>query len=95
MAAAADGSAHGLSDNWLRPVQDLAERHADELRALPTPAQRHARLCELNVAAGVHAVARTTVMRSAWAESRDVTVHGWIYRLDDGLLHVITPPVRM
>ena len=76
----------GLSDNWLRHVRDVRDKHAAELRALPGEPARLDRLCELNVIEQVTNVAHTTVMRDVWARGQEVTIHGWIYRLEDGLL---------
>jgi len=85
VAAAFQGSRHGLIDNWLRHVADVADTHADELAALPEE-RRLDRLCELNVAAQVVNVCRTTIVEDAWAREQPLTVHGVVYRLEDGLL---------
>lgn len=76
----------GLIDNWLRHVQDVAHRHREQLAALDTEAQRHDRLCELNVVEQVVHVAESTIVRDAWARGQELTIHGWIYGLGDGLL---------
>ena len=76
----------GLCDNWLRYVQDVRRRHQDEIEALPSERERHARLCELNVIEQVRHVAETTVVRDAWAAGQRLAVHGWIYDVRDGLL---------
>ena len=76
----------GLVDNWLRHVQDVRWKYQRELEALPTEAERHDRLCELNVIEQVTNVRQTTVVRDAWARQQPVAVHGWIYDLKDGLL---------
>jgi len=76
----------GLIDNWLRHVQDVATKHSAELAALTSEAERHQRLCELNVLAQVVNVSQTTVVRGAWARGQSLAVHGWIYALGDGLL---------
>jgi carbonic anhydrase len=76
----------GLVDNWLRHVQDLARPHRAELNALPDDRAREDRLCELNVVEQVGNVCETTIVQDAWARGRSLAVHGWIYRLDDGLL---------
>jgi carbonic anhydrase len=84
---AADENARlGLIDNWLRHVQDVRDAHRDELDAIPDPAGRVDRLCELNVAAQVRHVCETTVVRDAWLRGQPLTVHGCIYRLQDGIL---------
>jgi carbonic anhydrase len=84
--AALEGQRLGLSDNWLRHVEDVRDAHAVALAALPGDEARFDRLCELNVIEQVLHVAQTTVMRDAWTRNQDVTVHGWIYALRDGRL---------
>jgi carbonic anhydrase len=76
----------GLADNWLRHVQDVRWKHQAELDTLETEADRHSRLCELNVMEQVVNVSQTTVVREAWARGQSLAVHGWIYDLRDGLL---------
>jgi len=76
----------GLIDNWLRHVQDVRAKHRAQIDALSGEAQQHARLCELNVIEQVINVKQTTVVRDAWARGQAVTVHGWIYDLNDGLI---------
>jgi carbonic anhydrase len=85
--AALEDSAHGLIDNWLRHVQDVAIRYRDEIARGATDADRVDRLCELNVIDQVVNVARTTIVQEAWARSQPVTLHGFVYGLADGLLH--------
>jgi carbonic anhydrase len=76
----------GLIDNWLRHVQDVREKHQDELAKLSDVDQRHNRLCELNVIEQVANVCQTSIIRDAWDHGQSVAVHGWIYGLQDGLL---------
>ena len=83
--AALEDSRHGLIDNWLRHVQDVSEKHAAELASLPEE-QRLDRLCELNVIEQVMNVCQTTIVEDVWARGQELTVHGVIYGLHDGLL---------
>lgn len=83
--AAFEGARIGLADNWLRHIQDVRDRHRDVLELLPEYGRANA-LCELNVIEQVVNVAQTTVMKDAWARGQDVTLHGWVYGLHDGLL---------
>jgi carbonic anhydrase len=76
----------GLIDNWLRHVQDVRSKHQAQLAPLAGEKDRHDRLCELNVIEQVVNVCNTTVVREAWAQGQELTVHGWIYGLGDGLL---------
>jgi carbonic anhydrase len=85
VGAALEGARHGLIDNWLRHVADVAQKHAEELGALPGDA-RFDRLCELNVAEQVGNVCQTTIVADAWARGQSLTVHGLVYGLEDGLL---------
>jgi carbonic anhydrase len=75
----------GLVDLWLRHVQDVHAKHLARIDALP-PAQRVDRLCELNVLEQVLNVSHTMVVQDAWQRGQDLTVHGWIYGLRDGLM---------
>jgi carbonic anhydrase len=77
----------GLSDNWLRHVQDVAGEHQKELAALPGDEARHRRLCELNVLEQVQNISQCTAVQEAWERSQPLELHGWIYDLKDGLLH--------
>jgi carbonic anhydrase len=77
----------GLIDNWLRHIQDVGERHRNLLDATADEQGRVDRLCELNVVEQAMNVCRTTILQDAWSRSQTVSVHAWIYRLNDGLLH--------
>lgn len=75
----------GLSDNWLRHVQDVRQRHEEALANL-SEVQAIDRLCELNVIEQVANVCLTTIVQDAWARGQELAVHGWIYGLHGGLL---------
>jgi carbonic anhydrase len=76
----------GLIDNWLRHLQDVAQRHAQHFTRAMTEAQSTGRLAELNVLEQVTNVCRTTIVQDAWRRGQPLGVHGWIYGLQDGLL---------
>lgn len=76
----------GLADNWLQHVQDVAQKHATRLSCVRSDGARCDRLCELNVIEQVANVCRTTIVRDAWASGQEITVHGWIYGLKNGLI---------
>jgi carbonic anhydrase len=77
----------GLADNWLQHVQDVRHKHERKLECLPVDgSDRCDKLCELNVVEQVRNVCRTTIVRDAWSRGQELTVHGWIYGLKDGLL---------
>jgi carbonic anhydrase len=76
----------GLSDNWLRHIEDVRQKHQSRLSSLPNDSDAADRLCELNVIEQVVHVCQTTIARDAWERGQELTVHGWIYGLKDGLL---------
>ena len=77
----------GLADNWLRHVKDVHQKHERYLgEVIPSP-KRQDRLCELNVIEQVVNVCETTIVQDAWARGQDLTVHGWTYRLETGLVN--------
>ena len=76
----------GLIDNWLRHVQDVRNKFAGELSELSDEAQRHAALCEFNVLEQVVNVCQTTIVQDAWNRGQELSVHGFIYGLEDGRL---------
>lgn len=92
--AAIEPRAHGLVDNWLRQVRDLAHRHDSALAGIPDDAQRLRRLCELNVMAQVVNVGNTTIMQDAWLRGQAIAIHGWIYDVADGLLNDLDVLIR-
>ena len=93
--AALHDERHGLVDNWLRPIRDTMRAHRAELDALPAGRAREDRLCELNVVEQVRNVCETTIVQDAWLRRQRLAVHGWIYRLDDGLLHDLGVSITM
>jgi carbonic anhydrase len=76
----------GLIDNWLRHVQDVMHAHKAQLSQIEDEAARLDRLCELNVVEQVLNVSRTTIVQGAWGRGQELSVHGLIYGLGDGLL---------
>ena len=83
VGAALHGTRLGLSDNWIRHVGDVAQKHGAVLEQVPQ-ADRHDVLCELNVIEQAENVCLTTVIRDAWARGQELAVHGWVYSLRDG-----------
>jgi carbonic anhydrase len=84
-AALHDSEPYGLADNWLRHVRDVARTHEsllpDEHNELYLD-----RLCELNVLEQARNAAESTVVREAWRQGKELSVHSWVYRLTDGLV---------
>lgn len=84
--AALRGERLGLIDNWLRHVQDVRQKHESQLMAISDEDRRWDRLCELNVIEQVMHVCQTTIVQECWERGQELSVHGWIYRVHDGIL---------
>ena len=91
--AAFRGDRIGLSDNWLRHVQDVRQKHQTHLAELNDDRTGCDRLCELNVIEQVANVCQTTIVRDAWERGQELAVHGWIYGLQNGLLRDLNTTV--
>jgi carbonic anhydrase len=76
----------GIADNWLRHVQDVHQKHERYLGDVLPSREKQDRLCELNVIEQVANVCQTTIVQDAWERGQSLTVHSWIYGLQDGLL---------
>lgn len=85
-AAMADKD-HGQIQGWLAHIKDIYREHYEEINDLPEGDARANRLCELNVAAQVRNTAQTAIVQNAWRNGQPLKVHGWIYSLEDGILH--------
>ena len=84
--AALERKKFGLIDNWLRHVQDVTVKYSDHLACYRDDSGRVDRLCELNVIAQVINAAQTTVVQNAWDRGQELSIHGWVYALKDGLV---------
>jgi len=84
--ASLDTQSYGLIDNWLRHLEDVYRFHQEKLDAITDERQKVNTLCELNVIEQVANVCNTTILRNAWNKSQDITIHGFVYNLHDGIL---------
>lgn len=83
--AAMDDKQYGLLDNWLHHIEDVARFNVEKLNALPK-SERVNLLCELNVKEQVANVCQTSIVQNAWKNGAQLTVHGWIYSIENGIL---------
>ena len=84
--AAMTGTRVGLVDNWLRHVHDVHQKHERYMGTVLNEQRRSERLVELNVIEQVSNVCRTTIVQDAWDRGQELTVHGWVYGIQDGQL---------
>jgi carbonic anhydrase len=83
--AAIEDQDHGLIDNWLRHIRDIAHLHDSTLASHPSHTRTDL-LCELNVREQVANVCGTTILRNAWKQGNEISVHGWIYDIRNGII---------
>jgi carbonic anhydrase len=84
--AALENRKLGLSDQWLQHVQDVRDKHREELANIAEKKSRWDRLCELNVIEQVRNLTHTSIVRDAWSRNQPLSIHGWIYAVENGLL---------
>ena len=84
--ASLDDKSHGLIDNWLHHIEDVYRFHKEAMDKLTNEEDRVNLLCELNVIEQVANVCKTTTLQNAWQNEQNVTVHGLVYNLRDGIL---------
>ena len=85
VTAAFDDSRYGLVDNWLRHIQDTMHKHRDVIDREPDYDSRLDKLCEINVIEQVAGVGETTIVQDAWDRGQEIFIHGWIYRIAEGI----------
>jgi carbonic anhydrase len=83
--AAMEDRDHGLIENWLRHIKDVGRFNAGKLKGL-NENERFDALCELNVIEQVNNVCNTSIVQKIWREGGDLSIHGWIYNIENGLL---------
>ncbi len=85
--AAMSKESFGLIDNWLGHIKDVYRNNKEKLVNCKTEKERFDKMCELNVVEQVGNVCRTTAVQSAWKRGQELCIHGWLYHLDDGIIH--------
>jgi len=84
--AALENNALGLIDNWIQNIRDIYRNHQSEIDSLQNDKDKINLLCELNVVEQVANVCHTSIVQNAWSSGQELSVHGWIYSIEDGIL---------
>ncbi len=92
--AAVDGQRRGPVDHWLHPIRETFHDHRHELEAIASEHDRLNRLCELNVIRQVRNVASELFVADAWTRGQKLSVHGWVYSLENGLVTDLDVTIR-
>lgn len=91
--AAPDAEGNDPIGRWLAPLRALYSRHRSSLMALDSDSVREDRLCELNVVEQVNGLSYNPIITRAWQNGRDLTLHGLIYAIGDGLIGSVCPAI--
>jgi len=76
----------GHVDKWLDNLKPVLENFQSNLSKIKDDVTRYNKLCELNVVEQVFNVCKTDIVKKAWQRDQNLSVHGWIYDIRDGLL---------
>ena len=82
--AAMGNSSIGIIDNWIRHIKDVYRFHQHELDAIENEKQRFNKFVEINVKEQVMDLAKTSIVQNAWKNGQELSLHGWVYGLNDG-----------
>jgi len=84
--SAMENQMHGLIDNWLCNIKDVFRYYKDKINSLADEADKFNLMCELNVVEQVLNTCHTTIVQRAWKSGKELSIHGWIYSIENGIL---------
>lgn len=76
----------GLINKWVRNIKEVYQENKDKIDALKNEEERLNLLVELNVKAQVQDLAKISIVQKAWSEKQELSIHGWVYGLKDGII---------
>ena len=82
--AAMGNTSIGIIDNWIRHIKDVYRFHHEELDAITDEKERFNKFVEINVKEQVMDLAKTSIVQNAWKNGQELSLHGWVYGLNDG-----------
>ena len=88
-AAMSNHDYNHLLNMWLRNIKDVYRIHQTELDAMADEELKANRLTELNVQEQVIHLAKTSIVQRAWKKRQAPDLHGWVYGLNDGIIHPV------
>lgn len=90
--AAMENKDYGLLNNWLKHIKDVDHLHTQKLENLDSQTKLDL-LCELNVMEQRKNLCNTSTVQNAWNNGADLTIHGWIYNIANGILKPLSEPI--
>jgi carbonic anhydrase len=85
--AALSHESHGIIDNWICHIRDAYHLHEDVFSDCHDERSHIDRLVEVNVREQVLSLAKTSIVQAAWSRGQEISLHGWAYGIDSGLVH--------
>lgn len=84
IAAAVDGVDQGLVENWITPVNDIYNKHFEELSEIQDIHKRMDRLSEINVLEQVTNLIKIPIYQRALKRKKYPMLHAWIFDIYTG-----------
>lgn len=84
--AAMGNDSIGIIDNWIRHIKNTYRLHHNYLDSIVNLDRRFDAFVELNVKEQVFDLAKTSIVQGAWNHGSDLSLHGWVYGLDSGIV---------
>ncbi|MBK7741395.1 MAG: carbonic anhydrase [Saprospiraceae bacterium] len=84
--AAMGNSSVGIIDNWIRHIKDSYKFRKKEIEEISNEKERFDKFVEWNIKQQVLNLAVTSIVQQAWANGQELSIHGWVYGLDTGLV---------
>lgn len=91
--AALENRQLGIVDYWVRNIRDVYFKNKDLIDSIEDETMRLNHLCELNVMEQVAHVAHTNIVQNAWKRGQELSIHGWIYGIHDGIIRNLMEPI--
>lgn len=91
--AAMENRQLGIVDYWVRSIRDVYFKNQDLMDLIEDETIRLNHLCELNVMEQVSHVAHTNIVQNAWKRGQELSIHGWIYGIHDGIIRSLMEPI--
>jgi carbonic anhydrase len=84
--AALSNKQYGIIDNWLRNIKDTYRLHYHELDMISDKKKKLDRMVELNATESAFNITKTSIVQNRWAAGKKLSIHGWVYSLETGLI---------
>lgn len=84
--AAMENNSVGIIDNWIRHIKDSYKFRKDDIRAIKDEQEKFDKFVEWNTKQQVLNLSISSIVQQAWNSGQELTVHGWVYGLETGLV---------